>query len=71
MVDRRRKLHCQIVGEFAEKYPQLLAAEIPYASIVEQMSVHQAPIATFARWTPPSEAYERLWREVRERVGTA
>jgi cellulose biosynthesis protein BcsQ len=68
MVDRRRKLHSQVVDEFSEAHPDVLRAEIPYASVVEQMSLHRAPIATYARWTDASEAYERLWREITERL---
>lgn len=68
MVDRRRKLHCQVVEEFSREHPDVLRAEIPYASVVEQMSLHRAPIATYARWTDASESYERLWREITERL---
>jgi chromosome partitioning protein len=71
MVDRRRKLHCELVDEFSKQHPDALRAEIPYASVVEQMSVHQAPLATYARWTDAAESYERLWREIRERLQPA
>ena len=68
MVDRRRKLHCQVVEEFARDHPSMLRAEIPYTSVIEQMSLHRAPVSTFARWTEASESYERLWRELSGRL---
>lgn len=68
MIDRRKKLHRDIADELAATQPNLAAAEIPYASVIEQMSVHRAPVATYARWSAPSEAFERLWRAVKKQL---
>ncbi len=69
MVDRRKKLHTETVDQLRKDRGDLLKAEIPYASVVEQMSVRRQPLSSFARWTDASESYERLWREVRRRLG--
>jgi cellulose biosynthesis protein BcsQ len=68
MVDRRKKLHVDVCDQLRRQRDGVLDAEIPYSSIVEQMSVKRAPLPTFARWSPPSEAYERLWRELKSKL---
>jgi cellulose biosynthesis protein BcsQ len=68
MVDRRKKLHQEIVEELPKQYPNLLSAEIPYASDVERMGVHRAPLGSFARQSRSVQAYARLWSEIRSSV---
>src|SRR3546814_6415515 len=48
MVDRRKRLHREIVDRFPDDRPEALAAGIPYASVVERMGTERAPLATFA-----------------------
>jgi len=68
MVDRRRKLHREIVESLPAERPELLATDIPYASNVEQMGVRRAPLASYAPSSPEAERYAGLWREIRQRV---
>lgn len=65
MVDRRKKLHRDIIRELPEKYPDISSQMIPYASQVEQMGVHRAPLFKYAATTPAAKAYQRLWDEVK------
>jgi cellulose biosynthesis protein BcsQ len=69
MVDRRRRLHRETVESVLVADPRLLATEIPYASAVEQMGLHRAPLPSYAPGSPVARAYERLWQEVWERTG--
>ena len=39
-----------------------------YASAVERMGVHRAPLATYAPSSVPARAYEELWAEIKSRV---
>jgi len=69
MVDRRKTLHRQAC-ELAAEYPELfLRAEIPYASVVEQMAARRAPTAVYAANTTAASAFAALWNELQTRLG--
>lgn len=59
MYDQRRKLHRKVRTNGASAWPM-----IPQASVVEQVALHKAPIASFANWTEPARALGRLWSAV-------
>ena len=63
MMDRRRKLHREVVEELPKKYPDMLSTSIPNSSFVEKMGVHRAPVA-FAPTCAPAKAYYALYNEV-------
>ncbi len=67
MVDRRRSLHRETMRRAVAEHA-FLGAEIPYASQVEQMGRHRAPLHEFARHGEAARAYAALWSEIRERV---
>jgi cellulose biosynthesis protein BcsQ len=68
MVDRRKALHRNI-SEWAVQYPDFfLSAQVPYASIVEQMSVLRMPLAVVARQDAATIAFDTLWSDVRARL---
>lgn len=69
MVDRRRRLHRELILDFLEQHPELLRTYIPYAAEVERMGVARAPVTQFAASSPPARAYQALWRQVRQRIG--
>ncbi len=64
MVDRRKRLHLETMGSSAPDGVRSLEAYIPYASAVEQMGLHRAPLASYAPGSAAAQAYERLWQEV-------
>jgi cellulose biosynthesis protein BcsQ len=68
MVDRRKALHRRICASTDETPLAFLEARIPYASVVEQMSVRRAPLATFAATSPAARAYSDLWTEITSRL---
>lgn len=68
LVDRRRKLHQESMISFRKAWPTHLSANIPYASVVEQMGSHQAPLAQFAPRTAAAVAYRNLWEEIAGRL---
>ena len=70
MVDRRKRLHHEVMERMGADHA-VLAAAIPAAADVERMGVHRTVIAEFAPRSRAAQAYEALWREVRERLGDA
>jgi cellulose biosynthesis protein BcsQ len=64
MLDRRRKLHREILSSLPTERPQMSAIAIPSASVVEQMAVRRSPVAAFAPHSPAALAFKELWLEV-------
>ena len=67
MVDRRKKLHRQVAALADDLDVPMLESEIPYSSVVEQMGLRRAPVATYASSAKAARAYQDLWSEIRER----
>ncbi|HWH94051.1 MAG TPA: ParA family protein [Baekduia sp.] len=69
MVDRRRRMHRDVVEELSAQYPSLLLeTAIPAASDVEHMGRRRAAIAEFAPRSRAGLAYEALWHEMCRRL---
>ncbi len=65
MVDRRKRLHLEMLARFAgDPLEGFLATTIPAASVVERMTVDRAPVVVTAPRSPAAEAFTALWREV-------
>ena len=69
MVDRRKRMHLEIMAQMPTHYPEVLESTIPYASDVEKMGIERAPLGSYAPGCKASRAYRELWEEVRRRVG--
>ncbi len=69
MADRRRRLHREVVADFAGRHPEVLRSYIPYASVVEQMGSRRAPVLAFAPASPAGRAYRQLWEELARHTG--
>lgn len=69
MVDRRRKLHQEVMESVTVEFSDVWPVEIPYASIVEQMSSRRLPLAQLPRAGKALEAYRALWDHVEQIVG--
>jgi chromosome partitioning protein len=68
MVDRRKRLHRDLVEHLAAERPGILTTAIPALSIIEQMAVYRAPVTAFAPHSLATQSYEALWDEVNGRV---
>lgn len=64
LVDWRRRIHRDTMKAFRQRFPGTLITVIPYAAEMEQMGIHQAPVATFAGASRSALAYRALWKEV-------
>ena len=69
MLDRRKRLHTQIIQDLPAQRPDIATSAISALSLVEQMSVRRAPVTAFAPRTTAARQYRELWREARERAG--
>jgi chromosome partitioning protein len=67
MVDRRRKLHRELVERLDTEWPELLRTVIPSAAVVERMGLERAPVGVYAPSAPATRAYRALWGEVATR----
>ena len=65
MVDRRKKLHREVVETLADEVPEVLETPIPYASEVEQMGLQREPLPAYKPRCRSALAYQELWEEIR------
>lgn len=65
MVDRRKKLHREIIQAAFPERTLVAATVIPYLSMIENMSVERSPVAVYAPRSAAARAYRALWSEVR------
>jgi cellulose biosynthesis protein BcsQ len=65
MVDRRKRLHRDLVCSLPATVPGVGQAVVPSASVVEQMGPRRAPVVVSHPSAPAAQAYVALWAEVR------
>jgi chromosome partitioning protein len=68
MVDRRKRLHREVMAQLAAEYAGMLETAIPMAADVERMGVHRTAITDFAPRGVAGRAYAALWDEIRARL---
>jgi cellulose biosynthesis protein BcsQ len=68
MVDRRKRLHRELVQSLHAEHPEVMTASIPNASDVERMGLERTVLEQFAPDSRAARAYRDLWAEVRERL---
>jgi cellulose biosynthesis protein BcsQ len=66
MVDRRKRLHRDLVSSLPATLPGVCEAIVPSASVVEQMGPRRAPVVVTHPGAPAAQAYVALWAEVRD-----
>jgi cellulose biosynthesis protein BcsQ len=68
MVDRRRRLHRDLVEGFHRDHPEVLQTSIGYASSVERMGEYRAPVQVYDRRSEAAAAFNSLWEEIAGRL---
>lgn len=68
MVDRRKKLHRLILQHPPSFLSSLIKSYIPYATEVERMGVHRAPVTVFAARSKAAQSYTSVWDELRSYI---
>jgi chromosome partitioning protein len=71
MVDRRKALHLETIASLRERYPAILATEVPYGSQFERLTTRRAPVESYAPASAAADVYRRLWREIDARLQVA
>lgn len=69
MVDRRKKLHREVIQQLPAEHPELLRAAIPSSTDVEKMSLRREPVVVFAPRSVATAAFTALWGEIQSRMG--
>jgi chromosome partitioning protein len=69
MVDRRKRLHREVVETLPDGRDDIARTAIPAATEVELMGVHRTPVVIQSPRSRGGRAYAELWAEVRDRVG--
>lgn len=64
-VDRRKKLHRDLVDQRSDLLHNALRATIPYSSIVERMGEKGLPLEVLAPRSVPAENLRGMWSEIR------
>ena len=65
MVDLRKKMHREIVGNPPECMQPLLKSSIPYSAEIERMGLNRSPLAIYAGGSKAGQACRGLWTEVK------
>ena len=68
MVDRRKRIHRELVDGIPTLDTAMLHTVIPSAVAIETMAVRRAPLVPTSRLSAPAIAYRDLWREVQRRM---
>ena len=66
MVDRRKKMHREIMATFSEAYNGVLPSFIPYLAEIEKMGIRRAPVGEFSPKSVASKSYQILWDKFQE-----
>lgn len=69
MVDRRKRLHQDVMASPGDPRCSVLETRIPYATEVERMGLERRPVTDYAPRSTAGRAYNALWDEIRARVG--
>jgi chromosome partitioning protein len=64
MVDRRKRLHREVVGSIPRDRARVVETLVPALSAIEQMAQHRAPVTATAPAGRAAQVYRDLWREV-------
>lgn len=68
MVDRRRKIHNEVIEGAKSIIGEAEPVVIPYASEYEKMGIYRKPIHAFAASSAAAKAYEGLWQKLRPQL---
>jgi len=69
MVDRRKRLHQDVIASPGDPRCTVLSTIIPYATEVERMGLERRPVTDYAPRSTAARAYQELWDEIRKLVG--
>ena len=68
MVEKRKKMHQEIMADLWRSDPSFLKTYIPYSADVEKMGISREPMAAKNRNSRAARAYADLWLEIKMRL---
>lgn len=68
MVDKRKKMHKDIMAQLSETCPDTLKTTIPYASDIERMGSENNPLGAYSHKSDLINIYNELWQEILTRT---
>ena len=68
MVDKRKKMHRELMTTVLKEFNGVLPSAIPYLSQIERMGIQRAPVAAFLPKSVASKSYQNLWQNIRETI---
>ena len=71
MVDRRRRLHRELVDSLGSDWPELLATAVPAAAVIERMGTERAPLGRLRAEHPGRPRLPAAVGEVADRASGA
>ncbi len=64
MVQKRNKMHRELMAELPPLYPGFLKTTIPFSADVEKMGIHKMPLLAYSRAGEAARAYRALCDEI-------
>jgi len=71
MVQKRNKMHREIMAELPSLHPSFLKTAIPFSADVEKMGLHRMPLLAYSRACAAAKAYRALCDEILSLTGPA
>lgn len=68
MVDKRKKMHRELMTTLLNEFNGILPSAIPYLSQIERMGIQREPVAAFLPKSVASKSYQNLWENIRETI---
>ena len=65
MVEKRKKMHKEVINELSSENQHILSSQIPYSADIEKMGLSRQPVPCFLPRSKATLAYEQLWREIK------
>jgi chromosome partitioning protein len=66
MVERRKKLHQDLMASLPKGKKRFLKTTIPYSSVIERMGIERAPVDEFEPGSIAAKAFASLWAEIKK-----
>lgn len=71
MVDRRKKMHRDLMATVAKNFNGVLKSPIPYSAQIERMGILRQPVAIYSPGSKASVSYQNLWNNVQEALNSS
>jgi len=64
MVEKRKKMHNEMMQKLSSKKKRFLKTVIPYSADVEKMGLYRAPLVSYNRRSVAATGFKNLWQEI-------